>query len=135
MFLSQTTGLYISALNKQDNVVQLHFELARTIFQEAARHEIIFIDDGSTDDTVKRLREIAGDDPGVTLIEFTKRLGQSAALSAGFRCARVPVIVPMDGDLQYDPKDIARLEAKLDEPPKWDVASGWRQDRRDRLWR
>jgi glycosyltransferase involved in cell wall biosynthesis len=64
-----------------------------------------------------------------------RNFGQTAAMAAGFDAARGTVIVPMDGDLQNDPKDIPKLVAKLDEngqePGKWDIVSGWRKDRKD----
>ena len=83
------------------------------------------------DGTAQRLASEISDDPRFTVVEFTRKFGQSAAMAAGFTMARGKVIVPMDGDLQNDPADIPRLVAMLDEPPGYDVISGWRKARQD----
>lgn len=66
-------------------------------------------------------------------MQFRRNFGQTAAMAAGFELARAAVVVPIDGDLQNDPADIAALVAKLDEPPGYDIVSGWRKKRRDKL--
>ena len=92
-------------------------------------YEIIFIDDGSTDGTGEKLAAAARAHARIKVITFKRNVGQTAAMMAGIDHAKGAVIVPMDGDLQNDPADIARLLAKLDEG--FDVVSGWRQNRRD----
>lgn len=91
--------------------------------------EVVFVDDGSRDETFRRLAAVAETDPRLILIQLRRNFGQTAAMAAGFDFARGEVIVPMDGDAQNDPEDIPRLLAKLDEG--YDVVSGWREDRRD----
>jgi glycosyltransferase involved in cell wall biosynthesis len=91
--------------------------------------EILFIDDGSTDDGVRILRELAASDPRVKVLEFVRNFGQTAAMAAGFAHARGDLVVPLDADLQNDPADIPRVIATLDEG--WDVVSCWRKNRRD----
>ncbi|MFP4145138.1 MAG: glycosyltransferase family 2 protein [Phycisphaeraceae bacterium] len=125
--------IVVPLLNEAQNVVPLYHELCEVIDQEPLRYEILFIDDGSRDRTAELLRNAVGDDPRVRIIEFTRRFGQTAGLSAGFRMARGRVVVPIDGDRQNDPHDIPRLVAKLDEPPGWDIVSGWRKNRQDKL--
>ncbi len=119
--------------NEEDNVGPLYQQIAEMIDAQSLTYEVIFIDDGSRDQTVPRMREAMGDDRRVTLLEFTKNFGQTASLAAGFRHARGSVVVPMDGDLQNDPNDIPSLVAKLDDPPGWDIVSGWRKNRQDKL--
>ena len=106
--------------------------------EHGIRYELIFVSDGSLDRTVERLRAAAAGDPRVTVVQLMRNFGQTAATAAGFDLARGAVVVPIDGDLQNDPADIPRLVAKLDEdgaePGRWDVVSGWRKDRQDRLW-
>lgn len=94
--------------------------------------EIIFVDDGSRDDSAARIARIAEGDRRVRLIELRRNFGQTAALMAGFDHARGKILVPMDGDGQNDPADIPALLAKLDEG--YDVVSGWRVDRQDGEW-
>lgn len=125
-------SVVVPLLNEEANVVPLYHELRDVLDAQPLTYELIFVDDGSNDRTIERLRLAAGGDSRVTIIEFTKRFGQTAGLGAGFRRARGRVIVPMDGDQQNDPRDIARLVAKLEEPPGWDIVSGWRKSRQDK---
>lgn len=126
-------SIVIPLYNEEDNVQPLYREIAEVIDGEKLKYEVIFIDDGSSDQTVERLREVAGNDPRVTLLQFTKNFGQTASTAAGIDHAKGNVIVPMDGDMQNDPHDIPALVAKLDEEPGWDIVSGWRKNRQDKL--
>ena len=131
-------SIVIPIMNEEDNIVELYRELVEMMDQQADRYEVIFVDDGSYDHTIPRLSEAAKDDPRVTIIRFMKNFGQTAAMAAGFDAARGDVIVPMDGDRQNDPADVPRLVAKLDEPADdigntWDIVSGWRKDRQDKM--
>ncbi|NOQ64248.1 MAG: glycosyltransferase [Methyloprofundus sp.] len=91
--------------------------------------EIILIDDGSSDDSVRILHELCAEVPELTAVILSRNYGQSAAMSAGFHHAQGHIIISMDGDLQNDPADIPLLLAKLDEG--YDVVCGWRKDRQD----
>ncbi len=126
-------SIVVPLYNEEDNVQPLYREIAEVIDAQDLRYEVIFIDDGSSDRTAERMREAAGADPRVTLLEFTKNFGQTASTAAGIDHARGKVIVPMDGDMQNDPHDIPALVAKLDEAPGWDIVSGWRKNRQDKL--
>ena len=125
-------SIVIPLKNEEDNVAQLCTELRAVIDRETATYEVLFINDGSGDATAQCLAREIGNDPRFTVVEFARSFGQSAALSAGFHMARGQIIVPMDGDLQNDPHDIPRLIAQLDEPPGYDVVSGWRKHRQDK---
>jgi glycosyltransferase involved in cell wall biosynthesis len=87
------------------------------------------VNDGSRDQSAERLDELAAADRRVRVIHLSRNYGQTAALMAGLDHARGEIIVPMDGDLQNDPADIARLISKLDDG--FDVVSGWRKARKD----
>jgi glycosyltransferase involved in cell wall biosynthesis len=130
-------SIVVPVFNEKDNVEPLVAELRELMDGGAWSYECIFIDDGSHDDTVGRLLELTGDDERFTVLELMRNFGQTAAMAAGFNHARGGVIVPMDGDLQNDPNDIPALVAKLDEngeqPGKWDIVSGWRKNRQDKL--
>jgi glycosyltransferase involved in cell wall biosynthesis len=123
-------SVVVPVYNEEDNVTELHTRLTAVIDDDA---EIIFVDDGSDDETPARLHAIASSDPRVRVIRFRRNFGQTAALSAGIDHATGEIIVPMDGDLQNDPRDIPALIAKLEDG--YDVVSGWRVDRKDPLHR
>ena len=93
--------------------------------------EIIYVDDGSTDGSLKVLRELAERDGRVRVVALRRNYGQTAAMAAGIDAAQGEVLIPMDADLQNDPADIVRLLEKLDEG--YDVVSGWRKNRQDKL--
>ena len=123
-------SVVVPVYNEAENVAELYSRIAAVVDRPA---EIIFVDDGSRDDTYERLQAIASGDRRVVLIRFRRNFGQTAALSAGIDHARGVIIIPIDGDLQNDPADIPRLLARLDEG--FDVVSGWRVDRKDPLHR
>jgi glycosyltransferase involved in cell wall biosynthesis len=92
--------------------------------------EVIFIDDGSDDESWSVMRSLVEEHPGrVFAIRFRRNLGKAAALSAGFRAARGEVVFTMDADLQDDPQEIPRFLAKLEEG--YDIVSGWKKTRHD----
>ena len=115
--------------NEAMNAEPLYRELRQFADEEKRVAEMIFVDDGSTDDTYERLVRASAGDPRVTVLRLRRNFGQTAALSAGFDIATGDVICPMDGDLQNDPREIPLLLAKIDEG--YDVVSGWRKDRKD----
>jgi glycosyltransferase involved in cell wall biosynthesis len=123
-------SVVVPVYNEESNVEELHARLAAVLDHDV---EFIFVDDGSVDQTYERLVDVARRDCRVRLIRFRRNFGQTAALSAGIDHARGRIIVPMDGDLQNDPRDIPRLLAKLNEG--YDVVSGWRVHRQDSLHR
>ncbi len=93
--------------------------------------EFIFVDDGSTDGTIERLRGVSEGDERVSIVELRRNFGQTAAMAAGFDHAEGEIIVTLDGDLQNDPAEIPRMIAKFDEG--YDIVAGWRKDRQDRM--
>lgn len=123
-------SVIIPAFNEQDNIVPLYRELKDILDSIARPYEILFVDDGSTDTTFQRMKNIRENDTSVKVIKFRKNFGQSAALQAGFDYADGTIIVTLDADLQNDPKDIPELITKL-ENEDLDVVCGWRHDRQD----
>ena len=118
-------SVIIPAYNERDAVIQLHQEIKQTMNLLGSPHEIIFIDDGSTDDTFAKLSSVAP----IRIIRFRKNFGQTAALDAGFKAAKGEVFITMDGDGQNDPADIPKLLGRLNEG--FDIVSGWRFTRKD----
>jgi len=92
-------------------------------------YEIVLVNDGSSDKTGDVLDALADKDNHVIVIHFRRNFGQTAAMMAGIDHATGDIIIPMDSDLQNDPKDIPRLLAKMEEG--YEVVSGWRKDRKD----
>jgi glycosyltransferase involved in cell wall biosynthesis len=131
--LTPHISVVIPMRNEEENVVPLYTELREVLSEGPYPWEAIFVDDGSNDQSVALLLGAAGGDPRVTVVQFARRFGQTAALDAGFRLARGRVLVPMDADQQNDPRDIGALVAALDEAPGYEVVSGWRKDRRDKF--
>lgn len=94
-------------------------------------HEIIFISDGSTDNSEKIIRSIIEKNRHIKLISFRANFGKSKALATGFKYAKGDIIITMDADLQDDPKEIKRFIEKIDEG--YDMVSGWKENRLDPL--
>jgi glycosyltransferase involved in cell wall biosynthesis len=126
-----TLGLSVilPVYNEAPNLEQLNLKLTDALERLARSYEVIYIDDGSSDESLALLREIAARDSRVRVISLRRNYGQTAAMSAGFDYARGQILIPMDADLQNDPADIGRLLEKLNEG--YDVVSGWRKDRKD----
>ncbi|MEK6964513.1 MAG: glycosyltransferase family 2 protein [Nanoarchaeota archaeon] len=121
-------SIVIPVKNEEENLETLYKELSQTIVKLGS-YEIIFVNDGSTDHSLEILKRIQKKDSHVILIQFRKSFGQTAAMDAGFKQAQGNVIIPLDADLQNDPKDIPKLLTKLKEG--FDVVSGWRKNRQD----
>src|SRR4030095_16678438 len=124
-------SVFLPVYNEEDNIEQLNLRLAEALEALGRSYEVIYIDDGSTDRSLSKLRDIAAHDSRGRVISLRRNYGQTAAMSAGIDYARGSVLIPMDADLQNDPADISRLLDKLDEG--YDVVSGWRKDRQDKL--
>lgn len=124
-------SVIVPFFNERANLQQLYQELRAALESTGKKFEILFVDDGSGDGGSGYIEELVSQDPRVKLLQFTRNFGQTAAMSAGFKHARGRVYVAIDADNQNDPADIPRLLAKLDEG--YDVVSGWRKNRKDRL--
>ena len=125
-FLSVIIPLY----NEAENVAPLIEELRETLPRLNLSFEVIAVDDGSKDETFAELKKEAEKHPFLKVIRFTRNYGQTAALDAGMKNAKGEVIVAMDGDLQYDPADIALLIEKYREG--YQLVSGIREKRKDK---
>src|SRR5712664_3163837 len=115
--------------NEQENIPPLYMKLTEVMDSIGEPYELVFVDDGSKDDTFKVLSEIYEHDRRVNLVRLRRNFGQTAGLKAGFDFARGEVIVSMDGDLQHDPDEIPKFLKKIEEG--FDLVSGWRYQRHD----
>jgi len=125
-------SVIIPVYNEEESIPALYGELKEVIDHEPWDAEILMVDDGSTDQSAKIISQIADKDARVRLVRFARNFGQTAAMLAGIDHAVGDVIVPMDADLQNDPNDIPRLIERIE--AGYDVVSGWRKHRKDRLW-
>jgi glycosyltransferase involved in cell wall biosynthesis len=121
----------IPVYNEEDNLAELHRQITQAIDRLGRLTEVVFVDDGSTDGSFEKLRNIQAADSRVRVIRLRRNFGQTAALSAGFDHARGDIIVTLDADLQNDPDDVPILLEKIDEG--FDIVSGWRQKRKDKF--
>ena len=124
-------SVFLPVYNEEPNLTPLHAKLDEALKALGRTAEIIYVDDGSTDSSLKVLRELAQLDNRVRVVALRRNYGQTAAMAAGIDAACGEVLIPMDADMQNDPADITRLLEKLDEG--YDVVSGWRKNRQDKL--
>jgi dolichol-phosphate mannosyltransferase len=120
---SPAVSVVVPLFNEEENVPILQSELTAAL--SGVDYEIIFVDDGSTDGTVRRIAAA----PRIRLLQFERNAGQSAAMYAGLNSARGNVAVLIDGDLQNDPADIPRLLAEIERGA--DLVCGYRAQRKD----
>src|SRR5438132_1205087 len=122
---SPAVSVVVPVFNEEDNISVLQSELDRAL--SGIDHEIIFVDDGSSDRTAERITRR----PEVRVLRFEKNTGQSAAMYAGLSAARGATLVLIDGDLQNDPADIPKLLAEISRGA--DLVCGYRKKRKDTL--
>jgi len=123
----------IPVYNEEKSVAPLAKSIKTEMDKIDEPYETIFMNDGSTDETLPRLKKLRESDPHLAILTLEKNSGQTASLNMGFQMSKGEVIISMDGDLQNDPSDIVALLKKLDEG--YDVVCGWRKKRHDSLWK
>ncbi|MCE7742713.1 MAG: glycosyltransferase family 2 protein [Candidatus Heimdallarchaeota archaeon] len=119
----------IPVFNEEDNVLSLYEELRDVLAEQSQDFEIIFIDDGSNDNTLVNLKKMISGKNNLRAIQLSQRFGKSAALTAGFNHIKGEIVVTLDGDGQDDPKNIPSLILELTND--FDVICGWRNNRQD----
>jgi len=124
-------SVVIPIFNEAENLNELYHELVGSCPKLKKSFEIIFVDDGSWDESFAILKKIQKKDLKVKILKLRRNFGQTAALSAGFDYAKGKIIITLDADLQNDPKDFPLLIEKIEEG--FDIISGWRQKRKDKF--
>ena len=117
--------------NEEESIDAMYEAIVKAVTPLGIPFEMVFVDDGSKDNTVGLASQIARGDPRVQVVKFRKNYGQTPAMAAGIEYARGEILVTMDGDLQNDPADIEYFLAKMDEG--YDIVVGWRFNRQDKL--
>lgn len=125
-------SVLVPVLDEEGTVEELAARVARVLDGLGRSFEILFVDDGSRDATVERIRAARERDARIKLIRLRRNFGKAAALTAGFDRARGRFVVTLDGDLQDDPEEIPRLLEAV-ENGELDLVSGWKKERRDPL--
>ncbi|MFH6769852.1 glycosyltransferase family 2 protein [Gaetbulibacter aquiaggeris] len=125
-------SVVIPLLNEQESLKELYDWIARVMQSNRFSYEIIFIDDGSTDDSWKTINELSSKDKQVKGIRFLKNFGKSQALHAGFELAKGDVVITMDADLQDNPDEIPGLYNMIVNDG-YDLVSGWKKKRYDSI--
>jgi undecaprenyl-phosphate 4-deoxy-4-formamido-L-arabinose transferase len=136
--VSRTVGELVSIVvpvfNESANLASLWSRLKPVLDGLDRPWETVFVDDGSRDDSLTILREIAAGEEGrVRVVELARNFGQHSAILAGFKQSRGEIVVTLDADLQNPPEEIPRLIAAIDEGN--DVVGGWREERHDQTFR
>ncbi|MCK5220243.1 MAG: glycosyltransferase family 2 protein [Candidatus Aminicenantes bacterium] len=131
MKTSRSLSIVIPVYNEEENVTILFDEIKKVLEGFVKKYEVIFINDGSTDNSLERLMDLRKKDKSVRIINFRKNFGQSSAISAGFELCTGDYVITMDADLQNDPANIPDILEKLNEG--FDIVNGWRKKRKDSL--
>ena len=121
-------SIVIPIYNEEANIAKLAESILKAL--SGIEYEVLFINDGSTDSSEKEIQAISKSNAHIKLINLRRNYGQTAAMQAGFDHSKGNIVIPMDGDLQNDPKDIPMLIEKINEG--YDVVSGWRKIRSDK---
>ncbi len=127
----QSISIIIPVFNEEPNIPVLHEELMKVMITNKYDYEVIYIDDGSVDNSFEVLKKISYADGGIKVIKLTRNFGKSAALAAGLEHVTKEIIVTLDADLQNDPNDIPALLKEIENG--FDLVSGWRRRRKD-VW-
>ncbi|WP_077922780.1 glycosyltransferase family 2 protein [Spirosoma sp. 209] len=129
--LLQLTVL-IPLYNEEESLPELHDWIVRVVNEHAYSYEILFVDDGSTDESWPVIERLSAQNPAVRGIRFNRNYGKTMALQTGFQATRGQVVITMDADLQDSPDEIPELYRMIVED-RYDLVSGWKQKRYDPL--
>lgn len=124
-------SVIVPLYNEEESVGPLYDAITAAMTSRPYNYEVLFVNDGSSDCTFERARELAQQDPRLRVIQFRRNYGQTPAMAAGIDHARGDILITMDGDLQNDPSDIPMMLDELKQG--YDIVVGWRHKRQDKL--
>jgi len=124
-------SIVVPLFNEAESLPELTRRIDEQLKKVSKTHEIIFVDDGSTDDSFNILKKLKQQYGYIRIVRFNRNFGKSAALSVGFNRTHGNIVITMDADLQDDPAEIPNLVQKINEG--LDLVSGWKQKRNDPL--
>lgn len=122
--------ILIPLYNEDESLPELHDWIVRVMTEHTYTYEILFVDDGSTDNSWAIIEQLAAINPNVRGVRFNRNYGKTAGLQTGFQAARGQVVITMDADLQDSPDEIPELYRMIVED-RYDLVSGWKQKRYD----
>ncbi|MFC1517788.1 glycosyltransferase family 2 protein [Candidatus Margulisiibacteriota bacterium] len=125
-------SIVIPTYNEAENIPLLYSAINSALKEYPKTYELLFVDDGSTDNTHKVLKQLKTKSPDIKVLKHKQNKGQTLALSTGIKAAQGEIIITFDGDLQYDPKDIILFAEKIEDG--FDVVNAWRRDRQDNFF-
>ena len=123
-------SIVIPLFNEENSLIELNSKIKKVVSKMNINYEVIYIDDGSTDESWTTIKNLSEDFSNLKAIKFLKNFGKSQALSAGFKVAKGEVVITMDADLQDDPFEIPALFNKIYKD-NFEVVSGWKKKRYD----
>lgn len=130
MKTTERASFVIPVYNEEENLRACFEEVDSVASEIFDQYEVLFVDDCSSDQSLKLIKELAAEHPQVKYLSLEEHAGQSAALAAGFRYASGDIIITLDADLQNDPSDIRVM---MQYYPEYDMINGWRHNRRDSI--
>jgi glycosyltransferase involved in cell wall biosynthesis len=122
-------SVVVPLFNEEHSLEELYAELTAVLDTQGQPFEVVFVDDGSTDGSMRLLSQLHDEATNVVVVHLRRNFGKAVALQAGFLEAQGDIVVTIDADLQDDPAEIPQLLAKLDEG--FDLVSGWKTRRND----
>lgn len=128
--MEESISIVVPVYEEEESIPHLYKSIKDVMDKIRRKYEIVFVDDGSKDRTLKLLEDIQKKDSTVVVVSFRRNFGQTAAMAAGFEYSQGDIVITMDADLQNDPNDIPRLLEKIKDH---DVVSGWRKNRQDKF--
>ncbi|OQA21772.1 MAG: Undecaprenyl-phosphate 4-deoxy-4-formamido-L-arabinose transferase [Actinobacteria bacterium ADurb.Bin346] len=123
-------SIVVPVYNEEESLELLYDKLSKVMEKIGKPYEVILVDDGSRDNSFKKLSEIHLKNPNFKIIKFRRNFGQTQAMRAGFEYSSGEIVITLDADLQNDPEDIPSVLAKMEEG--YDIVSGWRKNRKDK---